>query len=500
MRYSNPVLKGFYPDPSVCYAEGNFYMVCSTFQYFPGIPIFKSKNLVDWEQIGHCLTRKSQLDLTGVIASGGLFAPTIRYYKGRFYMVVTNVSGCGNFYVYTDNIYGEWSEPIIVNRPGIDPSFLFDGDKSYFISNGLDDNNKEGIFVCEINIETGDILSNAVCVSKGTGGRFLEAPHLYRVGDYYYLMVAEGGTEYGHMECLFRSNDVYGPFKSCPNNPILTNRNLGGYYIQGAGHAELIEDEQGQWWLIHLAFRQIHQWRPYHHLGREVFLVPAFWTKDNWLVAGDDGTTRGSYDVEDGICKRLDDPVYPTQHWTLDKERACYLRCPDPESYLFEGKNTLYLKGSINKLSSIGNVTFVGMRQTDFDCNAKVAVDTSTMKAGQTAGITAYYNESNHYDVFVQKSKNGCTINGAVTIGGLMLSLSTLDLEDAAKAYLKIQADAYNYRLFGYDKTGKCVELGRAETKYLSSEVCEGFTGVIIAAYCEANKQGESGNVKIIVF
>ncbi len=493
------MLKGFYPDPSVCYAKGSFYMVCSTFQFFPGIPLFKSKNLVDWEQIGHCITRRDQLDLTGVVASGGLFAPTIRYNKGRFYMIVTNVSFGGHFYVYTDDIYGEWSAPIFVNRPGIDPSLFFDGGKSYFISNGLTDNGKEGVFVCEIDMDTGKILNEAKCVSQGTGGRFLEAPHIYRIGDYYYLLVSEGGTEYGHMVCLLRSKEIYGDYESCPHNPILTNRNLGGYYIQGAGHAELVEDEQGRWWLVHLAFRQINKWRPFHHLGREVFLAPAFWTKDKWLSAGDDGTTRGSYDVENGSCRRLEDPVYPTFYWTLDKKKACYLRCPDADSYRFEDEDILCLKGSIDKLSGTGNVTFVGMRQTDFDCVAEITVETSTMKAGQTAGITAYYSEENHYDVYVLKGEDMCAIAGSATIGGILLSFRTLDIDNNSKARLKIQGDPYNYRLFGYDKTGKCKKLGGAQTKYLSSEVCEGFTGVIIAAFCEANKQGESGYVKIRV-
>ena len=159
MKYKNPIIKGFYPDPSVCAANGKYYMVCSSFQFFPGVPLFESSDLVNWKQIGHCLTRKSQLELDGARSSGGVYAPTIRFNDGRFYMVTTNTSTGENFYIFTDDIYGEWSEPIIIKQGGIDPSLLFDDGHAYFISNGADDNGVEGVTQCEINIETGEKLS-----------------------------------------------------------------------------------------------------------------------------------------------------------------------------------------------------------------------------------------------------------------------------------------------------------------------------------------------------
>jgi Beta-xylosidase len=142
MKYSNPVVPGFFPDPSVCRVDDTYYLVCSSFNYFPGVPLFESKDLVNWSPIGHVLTRKSQLDLTDSPTNGGIYAPTIRYHQGRFYMVTTNVDHGGNFYVWTDDIYGEWSEPIWVDQDGIDPSFYFEGDTAYFMSNGTDDEGK----------------------------------------------------------------------------------------------------------------------------------------------------------------------------------------------------------------------------------------------------------------------------------------------------------------------------------------------------------------------
>ena len=156
MKISNPVLRGFYPDPSVCRANDKYYMVCSSFEYFPGVPLFESEDLVHWTQIGHCLTRSTQVDLERINSSGGVFAPTIRYHEGRFYMVTTNDTYHKNFYVYTDDIYGEWSEPIFVDQGGIDPSLFFEDGKAYFMSNGSDEDGNGCIFQCEINIATGE--------------------------------------------------------------------------------------------------------------------------------------------------------------------------------------------------------------------------------------------------------------------------------------------------------------------------------------------------------
>lgn len=286
MKYTNPVIPGFYPDPSICKADGKYYMVCSSFQYFPGVPLFESQDLVNWRQIGHVLTRESQLPLEGADCSGGIYAPTIRYHEGRFYMVTTNVTSLGNFYVWTDDIHGEWSDPIQVQQGGIDPSLYFEDGKTYFMSNGDDDRGISGVTQCEIDIETGTKVSPSVCIWQGAGGRYLESPHLYKIKGQYYLMAAEGGTEYGHMVVYAKGPTVNGPFTNYPGNPVLTNRNLGGYVIQGCGHGDLVEDEKGNFWMVHLAFRQIDRWLPFHITGREVCLAPVTFGEDGWFTAG----------------------------------------------------------------------------------------------------------------------------------------------------------------------------------------------------------------------
>jgi len=240
MKYKNPVITGFYPDPSVCRAGDTYFLVFSSFQYFPGVPLFESRDLVNWKQIGHCLTRESQVQLKGINSSGGIFAPTIRYHDGRFYMTTTNNTTNQNFYVWTDNIYGEWSEPINVDKDGIDPSLFFEDGKAYFMSNGKDDKGISGIVQCEIDIGTGRKVTSGRSVWQGAGGRYLEGPHMYKINGKYLLLTAEGGTEHLHMIVCARGDSLFGPFESNPENPVLTNRNLGGYEIQGVGHAGFI--------------------------------------------------------------------------------------------------------------------------------------------------------------------------------------------------------------------------------------------------------------------
>ncbi len=237
MKIQNPIIRGFYPDPSICRANGKYYIACSSFQYFPGVPILESEDLVNWKHVANCLTRTEQVALHKIPSSGGVFAPTLRYHDGTFYMVTTNDTYQKNFYISTKDIYGEWSKPIFVDQEGIDPSLLFDGDKVYFTSNGSDEAGKPCILQCEIDINTGEKLTDSIPVWHGSGGRYLESPHLYHIGDMYYLTAAEGGTEYGHMITYARSKTPFGPFEGFFGNPVLTNRNLGGNQsrIQGIG-------------------------------------------------------------------------------------------------------------------------------------------------------------------------------------------------------------------------------------------------------------------------
>ncbi|WP_138493611.1 glycoside hydrolase family 43 protein [Paenibacillus pinistramenti] len=485
MKFNNPVIKGFYPDPSVCKVEDTYYLICSSFQFFPGVPIFESKDLINWEQIGHCLTRTTQVQLEKVNSSGGVFAPTLRHHNGRFYMTTTNDTTRQNFYVWTDDIYGEWSEPIYVDQGGIDPDLFFENGKTYFMSNGQDDYGVSGIVQCEIEIDSGQKLSPSRTIWQGSGGRYLESPHMYKINGLYYLLAAEGGTEYGHMETYARSSSVSGPFEAYPHNPVLTNRNLGGYELQGVGHGDLVQDNKGNWWLFHLGFRQTGQYMTYHHLGREVFLTPVTFGEDGWFTAGHNGTTLLSFDTD-----RIPDTVvqnekkiftFDNTDWNLD---WCYLRHPHYENYLLES-GRLKLRGSEVTLDEPGSPTFIGIRQKDF--NAVISCEVSVLDG--EAGITIYMDENHHYDLAVRTRETGYQVIERLNIGDIKSVEHTLDLTSRNHAVLLIKASATQFSFF-VQLEDKEIPLGTAQTRYLSSEVAGGFTGVVIGLYAAGGCTG----------
>lgn len=349
--YTNPVVRGFHPDPSVCMHDGRFYMVTSSFQYFPGVPIFISDDLINWQQVGNCLTRVDQLDLSGVRSSGGVFAPTIRWHGGRFYMVTT-ILGRGNCYTWTEDPAGEWSDPVYVDQGGIDPSLYFEDDKVFFTSSTTDDQGVPGIAQCLIDIATGRRLSPSRVIWRGSGGRFVEGPHLYRIGGTYYLLAAEGGTEYGHMVVCAKGLTPDGPFESDPHNPILTNRDKGGYPVQGVGHGDLVRDMHDNWWMVHLGFRQIGFFEQYHHLGRETFIEPVTFTSDGWMHVGDHGAASlrvQTNRIGEGLRQRFRTHFdFSNTNWNTE---WCTLRVPKDHRYQ-RRDDVVRLLGTAQQLTS----------------------------------------------------------------------------------------------------------------------------------------------------
>jgi alpha-N-arabinofuranosidase len=393
-------------------------------------------------------------------------------------MTTTNDTTRQNFYIWTDDIYGEWSDPIYVDQGGIDPDLYFEDGKTFFMSNGIDDNGIGGIVQCEIDIETGDKLTPSRSVWQGSGGRYLESPHLYKINGHYYLLAAEGGTEYGHMVTYARGDSPSGPFEAYPKNPVLTNRNLGGYELQGVGHSDLIQDHEGNWWLIHLGFRQIGKWLPYHHLGREVFLTPVTFGEDGWFAAGDKGTCLTSFETDriSNTVIQQEKKIFTFENtdWNLD---WCYLRHPAAEHYLLE-LDKAQLKGTEVTLDVPASPTFIGIRQKDFV--ATISCDVSLTNG--EAGITLYMDEHHHYDLAIRKYENGYKVIERLTIGDIKSIENEVDLGSENHATLVIRASHERYSFLTH-ADGKDILLGTAHTKYLSSEVAGGFTGVIIGLY-----------------
>lgn len=484
MRIQNPILRGFYPDPSVCEANGKYYLVCSTFQYFPGVPIFESDDLINWKQIGNCLTRLSQVQLHQIPSSGGVFAPTLRFYDGTFYMVTNNNSFGKNFYISTKDITGEWSEPIYVDQDGIDPSLLFDNGKVYFTSNGTFQG-KGCVMQCEIDILTGEKLTETKPIWQGSGGRYLESPHLYHINDYYYLMVAEGGTEYGHMITYARSKTPYGPFENYDLNPVLTNRNLGGNEssIQGIGHGDLIQYKDGNYYILCLGFRQNGIWSPFHHLGREVFLAPASFDEYGWFSAGINGHVEEWMDVSiDTVTP--EDNIYDLSfdNFDLNNLRLEYIRDYHKENYSYDTeKCVLTLTGSPITLDEADSPTFVGVRQSEFNTELVVDVKSEAMEAG----VTFYMDESEHYDLCIVNSENKSEACLKLHVGDAICVKNSI-LLSSNEAVLHVISDADQYSFYVKNNDDEIL-LGTARCKYLSSEVAGGFTGVLMGLYAIDN-------------
>lgn len=494
MDYRNPIISGYNPDPSICRVGEDYYIVTSTFEYFPGVPVYHSRNLVNWELIGHCLTKEKQLPLQGCRASKGIYAPTLRYHDGTFFMVTTNVSDKGNFIVHTKDIRLGWSEPAWIDQAGIDPSLFFDDDgKVYLASSGSDREGNHGILMSEINPYTGERLTESVAISYGCGGRYAEGPHLYKWFGKYYLMLAEGGTEYGHMETMQRSDKPYGPFEECPHNPILTHRDDMCGDIFCTGHGDIMQDHNGNWWLVCLAVRPCQDKTDMvllHNLGRETFLAPVTWTQDGWPVVGESGRislkmngplpgpspVRVSRDFSDDFTEAGFSPHYS------------FLRNPDMDNYLRDtDKKGLILKGTRITLNDQDSPTWIGVRQKDFETISTVKVGIQNARKRARAGLTAFYNDSYHYEIYLTKEGDAYQVCLAKHVHDIFVVTACAEIPRAEDVFLRIVSDKTYYRfLFSLDGrdfeelgTGLVVGLASESTKTMT------FTGTFIGMFAE---------------
>ena len=492
MKYKNPIIPGFNPDPSICRVGDDFYLVTSTFEFFPGVPIYHSKNLVNWELINYCLTDETQLPLQGAVVSKGIYAPTIRYNDGVFFMTTTNVSTGGHFIVHTKDVYGKWSEPAWVDQGGIDPSLFWDDDGTcYFVSNGLDENDRVSIYLCQVDPFTGEKHTPTKLISYGCGGRYPEAPHIYKKNGYYYLMLAEGGTEYGHMETMQRSKNIYGPYEACPHNPILSHRDAPGP-IQATGHADIIEDQNGNWWLVCLAIRPVGG-SHLHHLGRESFLAPLVWNEEGWPVVGNDG--KIDFEMDGPLPGNAPTPVSLDFCDNFDKGtldlRWNFVRNPVRENYVLE-KGRLNLIGGECDLSTVGgNPTMICARQQEFAMEFLAELE-GTIEMGQRSGISAFYNSYYHYDVFVTKSEGGYYVCLRKRVADIDVVAAMHKINYEGKIRLKIVSEAEWYTLY-YENNGEFVEIGKGRTSLLATEVTDPmtFTGTYWGVFTE------NGNIAV---
>jgi alpha-N-arabinofuranosidase len=486
VTYTNPVIPGFYPDPSVCRVGDDYYLVNSTFEYFPGVPVFHSKDLIHWNQIGHCIHRKDQID--GEI---NIFAPTIRYHEGTFYMITTNVSHKGNFFVTAKNPAGPWSDPIWVDMPEIDPDLFFDDNgKAYVITSKFE--------LAEIDIETGELLTERHKIWNSTGGRYPEAPHIYKKDGFYYLMAAEGGTEEAHMVTIARSHNIWGPYIDNPSNPIATHVNVAGMGlpIQGIGHADIIQAHDHSWWMVIHGYRSVTGYPPHHILGRETCLVPVSWPKGGWPVVNGNGTV-----AVDMTCPTLPQAPFANEKGRADFDNPQlglewnYVQVPDENTYeLNIGKGTLALKGSARTIGEKGSPTFVGRRLTDIQFEATTRMQFNPENENEEAGMVLLNNGS-HFDIMVYSKGGMRYLAVKLQFGQTIYKSKEIALEPGA-VDLKIEGTGPEF-IFSYSQNNndfKIVET--ADARFLSTQTVGWFTGLYVGMYATGN--GKQANAPAV--
>jgi alpha-N-arabinofuranosidase len=398
---------------------------------------------------------------------GGIYASTLRHHDGVFYMVTTNVSHGGNFLVHTRNIRGEWSEPVWIAHEGIDPSLFFDDDGTAYFCSTTADQDGQGIALYEINPATGALLTPMRIVCRGSGGKFPEAPHLYKISGWYYLMIAEGGTEYGHMETIFRAKSPFGPYEPCPRNPILTHRDYQGAPIQATGHAELVEDRRGNWWLACLGIRTLG-FQMLHNLGRESFLAPVVWDADGWPVVGN----AGRIDLE--MTSPLPAPPSPKGIGFEEDFRGktlCpewnFVRNPRRENYRLTGEG-LKLTADKETLSD-EEPTLVAFRQKDFDVRAEARLNRFEAREGGMAGLTAFYNQDYHYEIGLIREGGQAMAALLWTLHGMTAVAAKHPLEASDGIEFRLEASRERYK-FLYREGGDWVSLGELSAAGLCTE------------------------------
>jgi len=492
-EFTNPILPGFHADPSICRAGDDYYMVHSTFEYFPGVPVYHSRDLVNWKLIGHCLTRKSQLNLDNTRHSAGIFAPTIRYHNGTFYMITTTVSGGGNFFVTATNAAGPWSDPVWIDPTGIDPSFYFEDDKVYYVRQVDGERGYSGQQL--IDIKTGKLQGELKELWRGTGGIWPEGPHLYKVNGKYYLMISEGGTSYDHCLTVARSDSPWGPFEPNPNNPILTHRNRPNDPFQAIGHGDLVETPDG-WWVVFLGFRP--QGGQHHHIGRETFLAPVTW-ENGWPVVNNNQP----------ITAKMRAPNLKPHPWPALPPRDefegsslrlnwRYVRNPVESNYSLSARSGwLRLHGSEVTLTNQASPTFIGQPQTAFNCRVATKVEFKPSKPNEEAGLVLRANDNNHYVLGIRSHEGKRQVFLRKYLDAKVAEpLSTANLPDDGAVVLSVRAQPLSYEFFYQAKDGSEKSLGTALTRDLSTETLTAqkgapfnFTGVFMGLYATGNGQ-----------
>ena len=522
--FLNPVISGAHPDPSICRVGDDYFIVNSSFEYFPGLPIHHSKDLVNWELIGYGLHRKEQctgnMNLLDVQSDGGIHAPTIRYNKGVFYIITTNVYApkdrapglMRNFVITAKDPKGPWSDPHIIDgAPGIDPDIFFDTNgKVYFTgTHSPGDNTSNGIgeiWVQELDIQNWELKGERKTVWDGVFGCCTEGPHLYKENGLYYLLVAEGGTGKNHAVMIAASENLFGPYTENPRNPILTSRHLtNDYFVNSTGHADMVQLKDGRWYMVALGKR--NDLSGDSNMGRETFLAPVKW--ESAIVRWDQvSETKWEpvyylWPVVSPLSGRIerfeklpfeDKRQYLTSSFHEDFQhdkmnlRWTSIRVPNDNSYsLTDNKGHLRLYSHPNVIENRKRFNFLGFRQTESDFTYQVKMSFHPSNSNTEAGIALYQKEYNFLKITIKKdkNKNSLTIMMAAKDNGLKQIYKGNIKEYENEIIFKIESkdDNYNF-LYSLDDGNSFIDYFSTKAGPMLSR---NYTGALLGVFVSSN-------------
>ena len=501
----NPVLRGFCPDPSIIRAGDDYYIAVSTFEWFPGVKIFHSKDLKEWKQIGAALTRISQIDMKGDPASGGVWAPCLSYDGSRFYLLFTDVKtkkgrfyNTHNYLIWTDDISGEWSEPVYLNSIGFDPSLFHDTDGRKYLINMV--NGFKGILVQEIFADTWKLTGERKKVYEGSGIGCTEGPHMYHIGEWYYLLTAEGGTGYSHCVSMARARTVWGPFETDPDNPFLTSDISDPGALQKCGHGDLVQTQSGEWYIAHLCARAQEKQSV---LGRETALQKLELTREGWFrlkaggrfgqwqteeIGADQhiGSGKGEKDSSHEVWR---DDFDGGEEWNTWQNGYVSPRIPlGKNADLKVRPGYLRLTGQ-ESLNSLHRVTLAARRQQEFCTEVQIKMDFHPVCEEQFAGLAYVYDTLNFYIAGKTADSEGRPVLELLKSDrGIITDESPaiiLDTEEEISFRARTSRDGTKVDFMYSLDNGRSWNLLKdgCTTEILTDEHCRGFTGAHFGMY-----------------
>ena len=509
-NFRNPIVPGFYPDPSMVRVGDDFYLVNSTFGYFPGLPIQHSRDLVNWTQIGNAIDRPSQINYGKDELTRGLFAASISHHDGRFYIVNTCFyCDGGNFLVHADNPAGPWSDPVWLQVRGIDPSLVFDADGStWVVHNDVPDgalryDGHRAIWLQQIDLASGKAIGARKLLVDGGADpaskpEHIEGPHIFSHDGWYYLTAAEGGTGEQHAQMIWRSRTLTGPYQPGPSNPVLTQRDLDPQRpapVTSAGHAQFVELADGSWWTVFLATR------PYrgnqYNLGRETFLLPVHW-QDGWPQV----LPRGA-----AVPTQLPRPPLPASTSAAHDSAAFSWRetfnaaalppqwltlHPAQTPWFSTGPKGLQLQAgdtALGALETSGQAHYLGHRLQHHKATLELQLAAPTVADGELAGLALLQNERHHYVLGVDTADGKRRVALYLRAGdkdpvaGRLLASAALTA-DTADVGLRLMVDGATAQAWFAPRPGQWQRIGGdLDASLLSADTAGGFIGNTFGAY-----------------